>query len=143
MQFNLSVSDRRVVVKFDQFPQQLHGVLLSRITSLTETLRAMVDASAPEATGKLRRNIVSRVEDRPQRIHGSVFVHADYGKAAALEYGAHNTIQVKSHSQRLDHVFALQVSPLSVMVAAYARHLDIAERRYLRGPLAALKPEIL
>lgn len=144
MQFGMNVADRKVGLLFDEFPQQLRSVLLARIAGLTGQLYASVQAAAPRgATGKLSRSIAMRVENEADYIRGAVFVSADFAKAAALEYGAHKGFTVKAHEQRLTHVFGEEISPESVEVAAYQRHANIAERRFLRGPLAAMEPEIM
>lgn len=137
--------DRRVALKFDEFPKALHDRILARIASLTSRLEARVRSAAPTATGKLQSLIVSKVYDNAQdRIRGRVTVSGDFGKAAALEYGARKTAKVKAHEMRLDHVFANRLAaPLTVMVAAHSRQPNIAERKFLRGPIAAMRPEIV
>ncbi len=136
-------TERRVGLKFEEFPQRAHASLLEKITSLTRQLEERVRAAEPYKSGKLRGATTSRIDDRPERITGRVFISADYGKAAALEYGAHAATQVKAHSARLDHVYANAVSPLTVMISAHSRKLDIAEHKYLRGPLEAMEGEII
>jgi len=81
-------------------------------------------------------------------VRGGVRVAApdsnEHGKAAALEYGAHGSATVAAHAMALDHVFRTRLTnPLSVMVAAYSRHVNIAERRYLRGPIDDMRSAIV
>jgi hypothetical protein len=138
--------DRALQVKLDELPSRIHDRLVGPITRLTERLEAAVREDAPDRTGKLRSEITSRVYDDPDRITGRVFIAAGddkeaYGKAAALEYGAHGTAQVSAHEARLDHVFSRLVAPMEVMVRRHSRRLDIAARLFFRGPERALAPE--
>lgn len=137
------VGDRRVALRFDKFPERVHSELLERITALTEKLRDRVIAAEPERTGKLKAHTTSSIEDRATRIVGRVTITGEFGKAGALEYGAHATTRVKAHLARLDHVFGKMIEPTMVMVAAHSRHVNIAEHKFLRGPLAAMQEEII
>jgi hypothetical protein len=45
---------------------------------------------------------------------------------------------------RLDHVFARALdAPETVLVAAYSRPMNLAARRFERGALAEMEPEIV
>lgn len=143
MQFGIVVNDRRLAAKLEEFPAQLRGLLFDRIAVITEQLKALVEGGEPTKTGKLRGETTSSVSERKGRVTGRVFIArglapSEYGKAAALEYGAHGTASVKAHQQRLDHVFNKSISPESVMVAAYQRPVNITERRFFRNALSAV-----
>lgn len=139
------VGDREVQLRLDELPQAVHDSLLRRLTSLTAELAARVEAAAPERTGKLRSEVASRVyDDRVDRIRGRVTLSGEFGKAAALEYGAHKRTNVAAHAMRLDHVFANRLAaPLTALVAAHSRLANIAATRFLRGPAASMAPEII
>jgi hypothetical protein len=142
------VTDRRVALKFDTFPVQAHDALLDVITSSTERLRALVEGAAPKRTGKLEAEITSRVIDATNHITGSVGFPAgltptEYGKAAALEYGAHGTAHLRAHSAKLGHLWGKLIAPIQVLVAAHDRRLNIAKRDFLRGPLHAIEDGVL
>lgn len=139
--------DRKTGLIFDEFPARAFGALLARITSLTQDLESRVSALVPVASGELRGLVQSFVDATPDRIAGKVKLiaksPADFGKAAALEYGAHQSTRVKAHVMRLDHIYAQAIAPLQVSVAAYSRTPNIAEHRFLRGPLAAMQQLVL
>jgi hypothetical protein len=131
--------DKQVAIRFDQFPVKLHDKLLAIIRSLTTGLAAKIKAAEPQRSGKLRSETTSAVyDDAGRKISGRVFVSGDYKKAGALEYGAHGRAKISGHSARLDHVFGNHLNaPLTVAVAGFTRQMNIASRKFLRGPLAA------
>lgn len=139
--------DRAVQEKFDRFPQAAHKRLHDVIESFTERLVGRVRAAAPKRTGKLESEIRELISDKPERIVGLVYIRGqdrnDYAKAGALEYGAHGQAKVSAHEMRLDHVFSHALAgPLMVSVAAYSRQMNIAEHRFMRGSIDAMKGEI-
>ena len=144
------LNDRKIGLRFEQFPEIAHAKLLERIAALTAQLEARVKAAEPVRTGRLRAQTASFVVDRPNRIAGVVKINAGsgaaakaaYGKAAALEYGASGTTRVAAHMMRLDHFWSKLVSPREVMVAMHSRRLDIPEHGFLRGSLASMQPEV-
>ena len=148
MEFGIEIEgDRLVALRFDQFPERARAAIGRRLSSLTERLLSRVVGVEPQRTGKLRGETGSRVFERDDRVVGQVRVAApdsgEHGKAAALEYGASHTALVRAHTMQLSHVYDKLVEPIEVMVAAYSRHPNIAERRYLRGPLDAMRGEII
>jgi hypothetical protein len=141
--------ERRVALKLDEFPQELRGQLEARISELTAELQAQVEAAAPSRTGKLKSEIRGRVfADNPKHVSGIVDVYApkgsgEFAKAAALEYGASASTNVSTHPMKLDHYWADKLAaPTTVLVAAHSRTVNIAEHDFLRGPLAAMEPQI-
>ena len=108
--------DRAVELKFETFPQDAHARLLERIADFTAELEAEITAAEPSRTGKLAAETRSAVYDEPERIAGRVAIAAEFGKAAALEYGAHGTTKVRAHEARLAHVFGRLISPITVAV---------------------------
>jgi hypothetical protein len=147
MELGLAViGDRKIQLAFDEFPKSAHVRIFERITGLTAELKARIEDAAPKgATGELEASISSKVYDQPERIRGRVAVtEPPFGKAAALEYGAHKATPVKAHRMRRDHVFARRLAePLTVEVKAYTRQPNIVARRYLRGPLEAIESDAI
>jgi hypothetical protein len=139
--------DRRAGLRFDEFPRRAHDAILARITGLTAQLEARVLGRVPVATGDLRRMVQSFVDDHGTRIAGKVKVIAgaksDHGKAAALEYGAHGSFEVKAHTRTVTSIFGRVVAPTEIFIAAYGRAANIEEQRFLRGPLAEMRGEII
>ncbi|HEY2178102.1 MAG TPA: hypothetical protein VGH15_05920 [Caulobacteraceae bacterium] len=139
---------RNVEILFERFPDDLHGALYSEIHALAEELLARVEAATPSRTGRLRSQERARMFDDKNRIAGVVDIAGekgsrDFGKASALEYGAHRPTKVKAHKMRLDHAWGAALNaPMTVLVDAYTRTPDIAEHAFERGPLAAMQGEI-
>jgi len=148
MQFTLDIDgDRRVDVRLQEFPEAARGALARRIDALAGELLSRVLGAEPKRTGKLAGETgKSPVQNRPDFVRASVRVAAKDGadarKAGALEYGASKPAAVPSHTVRLTHVFSRQIAPLDVVVAAYRRPMNMAARRYLRGPLDTMRGDI-
>lgn len=146
-----AIGAREVELKFEHFPEQARHAFLQRITSLTAQLLARVQSSEPENTGKLRSETVSQIYDGKDGVVGSVTLAkglsaTEYGKAGALEYGApgpRNRNMVKSHTAQLSRVYGRLVAPMSVVISAHTRHLNVAEHKFLRGPLESMSGQVL
>lgn len=140
-------TSRNIALRFEEFPQKARERLGEVITSATSRLQALVRNSVPKRTGRLEMEINSRVNEYDNGIVGIVYVKGknrnDFAKAAALEYGAHGSAQVKSHEARLDHYFSRHVDMLQVMVGSHSRKLNIKAHDYLRGPEASIADEAL
>jgi hypothetical protein len=137
------IGDRQVVLKFEEFPQQAHDAFLERITRITNILESRVEAAEPQRTGKLRESTGKVIYDGKDAVVGRVKIGKDFAKAAALEYGAHQTTNVAQHVSRLNHVYARMISPMAVIVAAHSRKPNIKDVRYLRNPLASMQSDIM
>ena len=140
--------DSQVGVRFEEFPDVLYDELRVEIDALSSELFARIEAATPSKTGELRRNERLRLFTDANRITGYVDIAGkgsqDFAKAGALEYGAHRKTNVSSHSMKLDHAWSNKLSePMDVIVDAYDRTPNIAEHAYERGPLAAMRPEII
>lgn len=133
-------TERDAIVRFERFPARARALILDRITRITAELDAMVLAAEPNRTGKLLASTAWRVINTARRIVGVVTITRDWGKAGALEYGAHRSTKVKAHQAKLGHVFAQRLAqPLTVMVSMHHRIPNIAEHRFLRGPFDAIR----
>lgn len=141
--------DRLVALRFEQFPERARAKIAARLQTITQQLLSRVQGAEPSRTGRLRGETQASVDERNERISGRVRVNtsgggeAEHGKAAALEYGAHGTAHVSAHAMQLSHVYNQLVQPHEVLVAAYDRRVNIAERRYLRGPLDEMRSQIV
>lgn len=150
MDFGIEIDgDRLVALRFEQFPERARAAIANRLGSITQRLLARVQGTEPSRTGRLRSETQSSVAARGDRISGRVFVDAsrggegEHGKAGALEYGAHGTAHVGAHAMQLSHIYNEMMEPREVLVAAYDRRVNIAERRFLRGPLDEMRSEII
>lgn len=141
--------DRQVGVRFDEFPDELYDSLRQEIDSLSGQLYSLVQANTPVNEGTLRSQERLRLFTDKTRITGYVDIDGgkgsnDYAKAGALEYGAHRATKVSAHAMGLDHYWAHKLlEPETVMVEAYQRTPNIAERAFERNSLAAMEPEVL
>lgn len=142
--------DRQVALRFAQFPDFAHDRLYAALQSIEQRLEAAVKAAEPVRTGKLHRETGGRVYDHGDRLAAVVGVRVaggesaiEAGKAAALEYGAHRAFQVRAHAASLGHLWSRAIAPIAVEVRAHTRRPNIEERRYLRGPLDAIRGDAL
>lgn len=142
--------DRQSGLRFEEFPDHLHDDLRGEIDALSHELLARIEAAVPSKSGQLRSQVRLRMFDQEDRIRGYIDIEGrkgstDYAKAGALEYGSKGKpIKVSAHKMRLDHYWDHKLAaPTTVLVEAYERTPDIAEHSFMRGPLAAMRPEIL
>lgn len=135
---------RELALRFDTFPARAHAKLVDRITSLTDRLKARVEAATPFKTGKLRTEITSAVyADKPDRVAGYVEVYApgapgEYPKAATLEYGSDKP------RRRADSggIFRRLGAGQKRIESRLTKAVHIEAYRYLRGPFAEMTDEV-
>lgn len=133
--------EREISDRFESFPVFAQQKLTERIGALTEQLWEGVESAVPHRTGRLASEIASRLYSKPQRIAGYVSVYApgasgEYPKAGALEYGWWAAPHPSGVMMRL----AGSNRRAKARIAGATR---VAARRYLRGPLAAMRPEVV
>jgi hypothetical protein len=148
MEFGLEITgDRTATLRFEQFPQQAHDRLLTALQAIEARLEAAVLAQAPDKTGALRSLIGGRVYDHDTRIAAVVGVRttaaAQARKASALEYGSHAPIAVRAHTAKLAHFWSRMVNPIMVDVRAHGRTPNIVAKKFLRGPIEAIRGQAL
>ena len=136
---------REISLRFDSFPDRLHGKLVDRIEALTATLEERIEAIAPHKTGKLRSEIKFALytSETQSRVAGYVSVYAgsdsnEYAKAATLEYGSNKPRRIPDHGGILRRLSRGQRAIESRLTKAP----NIEARRYMRGPFEEMKPEI-
>jgi hypothetical protein len=124
-------------------PDDLKKKLKATISVLTHQLLARVQAAEPFRTGRLRAATHAFVDERPDFVRGRVRILAT-GRAnplaarfGALEYGgpgvrrAGKKVKVKGYTRH------------GASLRAYERKQPrIRARRFLRGPAAAMRPQI-
>lgn len=133
----------RVALHFDEMPALLKKQLKAAIDKVTHELLGRVKAREPVRTGRLRRSTHAYVDERTDFIRGRVRVLATGKKSeiaaafGALEYGgpgarrAGKKVKVKSYTGGGRRVRAYE-----------RRQPRIKARRFLRGPAAAMRPQI-
>lgn len=140
--------DREATLRFEKFPAFAHDRLLTAMQSIEQRMEAAIIAAEPDKTGALKAMTGGRVYDHGDRIAAVVGVRAmtqaEALKAAALEYGSRGgQIEVKAHFMTLSHIYSRAVAAMSVDVPDYTRTPMITADRFLRGPMEALRPEIM
>jgi hypothetical protein len=139
--------DRKLVERFEKFPEFAREALLERIKILTDRLAAATRAEMPHKTGSLINELRQGIENNPNRIRGWVSLAGaskkDVLRAQALEYGSHKTIAVQAYTRNVDRVFGKLTGPFSQVVGAYRRQTDIVEQRFLRNPVAAMQEAVV
>jgi hypothetical protein len=144
-EFTITANDRRMTLHFEELPNSLRNHLRARIVGLSANLLAQVHAAEPRRTGKLRSLTHAFLTERKNSIRGGVTIDGTSENphniaAAALEYGVHRTVSVKAHTARLSEVFGRSITPETVAIRTHARRVNLAARRFLRGPASALLP---
>lgn len=134
---------RELSLRFDELPRRTIASLEQRVQALTDELESRVKGMAPKKTGKLESEIVGSVKATADKVSGLVRVTGEFPKAAALEYGVHTTRTIKSHSEKLTHLWARAVGlPMLVTEPSHTQRMDLAARRFLRVPLEMMRDEI-
>lgn len=132
-----------VMERLSQMPPKTHRKLRRRVGDVTDALRARVVSATPVLTGKLQSEISSRLyADNPSRVAGYVFVatmdRKEIAKAASLEYGIKGTPRAIADASapwmRLAH-------SSKRIRARLSRPVNLAPRRYLRGPFEETRAE--
>jgi hypothetical protein len=146
--FTITTSDRRLTVSLDALPDALRASLRGKLAALTATLLAQVHAAEPARTGRLRSLTHGFLSERPNSIRGGVTIDGAAGSAhniaaAALEYGVKRPFVVRAHQARITQVFGHAQAPQTVLIRAHGRRVNIAARRFLRGPAAAIRPRAI
>jgi transposase len=146
--YSIDVDDRQVVLRLEGLEKRLRSQLHASITKLTGQLLSRVRAGEPTRTGRLRQETQAFVDDKTNFVRGRVRVLAARGMkghnvaAAALEYGAHRAVRVRQHTTHVEHVFDRIGHRQVAIVDAYTRRANITAQRFLRGPLAGMRPSI-
>lgn len=142
--------DRQTGLRFEEFPDAMHDALRNEIDEISHELMVRIEAAIPQKSGKLRSQVRLRMFDEEDRIKGYIDIagekgSTDYAKAGALEYGSKGKpVSVSAHAMRLDHFWHHRLNaPITVLTEAYQRTPTIAEHSFMRGSLAAMRPEII
>lgn len=143
----LDVGERQLQAFIGALPEEVDARLEEAMAEIAALLEAAVEAAEPHRTGRLRAETRKFVHRTLKGIVAGVSVRgddkADFGKAAALEYGAHRSFSVREHWARRSTVFGRDMAGKSVLIEEYQRRANIDADRYLRGPFAALEGRIV
>jgi hypothetical protein len=136
-----SSSITRLAVHFDEITPALQAKLKVAISRITHQLLAQVRAAEPVRTGRLRSLTRAYVDERENFVRGRVRIlgqklpNQPARAFGALEYGG--------PGRRGGKVQVRWSSRGGVGVTAYERRRPRRQaRRFLRGPAAAMRPQI-
>jgi phage gpG-like protein len=127
--------------RFAAMPEAIRAALQRKIADLAQRLEEKIKGKLSGAvlqarSGALRDSIEARVEDDV----ASFISTAKY--AAAQEYGFDGEVAVAAHSRTIKEAFGKAVSPKTIFVRAFSRHMDLPERSFMRSALNEMQDEI-
>ena len=140
--------DTAVVARLDSLPDALRAVLRKKVWSLTLQLEARIkdDKLSGQVlnvvTGRLRRSIFSSVTETDTSIVGKVESSGDVKYARIHEYGFSGDELVQAHTRTIKQAFGKAISPKTVFVKEFTRHVDMPERSFMRSALADMRDDI-
>jgi hypothetical protein len=142
--FNLTIDSNinKFVLHFDELPAALKQKLKVAISRVTHQLLARVKAAEPVRTGRLRAATHAYVDERPNFVRGRVRISRT-GRASSLG-AAFGALEYGGPGHRRSGPVRVQAYRRGgVGVGTYERRRPrIQARRFLRGPAAAMRPQI-
>jgi hypothetical protein len=134
--------ERKAIARFTALPADLQKALVARLRPVEQAMLSRVQAVVPRATGKLFSEIRGFLDTGPDWVRARVRVvvdrdagssprgNYDAGKAASLEYGAKNSVQVRAFRRKRGED-----------VRSYQRRVNITAQQFLRGSFSATRSE--
>jgi hypothetical protein len=89
--------------------------------------------------GALRDSIAAGFDDD---LSARIYSAGDVKYAAAQEYGFDGEESVGAHSCEIREAFGKAISPKTIFVAAFSRHMHLPERSYMRASLDEMQDDI-
>ena len=137
--------DEAVIARLKRMSPAVQTAVSAAVTRACIMLTAVAKAkvSGPvlkTKTGTLRRKINYRVVEGADSVVGTVGLKLAYG--AIHEYGFDGSGTVKSYQRTIKEAFGHAISPRTVVVRSFTRHMKMPERSYLRSSLAENKGAI-
>ncbi len=139
---SIDFDEHKETARFTAIPADLQKALIARLRPVEQSMLARAQAAAPRRTGKLVSEIKGFLDSGPDWVRVRVRVvidkragssprgNYDSGKAAALEYGAKNSVQVRAFRRKSGED-----------VRSYQRRVNIAMQSFLRVPFAATRSQ--
>lgn len=137
--------DTAIIARMDSLPPKLQAALHKKISFLTLYLENYIKTEKLSGqvlnvvTGRLRRSIFSNVEQTDNTVVGSVSSSGDVKYAAIHEYGFDGQETVRAHTREIKQAFGKAISPKTVEVREFTRHMVMPERSFMRSALRDLK----
>lgn len=132
------VGDEALQASFHRLPNDFQGALktgVGRACLLVQKLtkEALSGYVLNVKTGRLRRSINTRIDEKPMSVQGIVGTNVQY--AGVHEFGFQGVVPVREHLRKT-------VNGGQATVRAHNRSVDMPERSFLRSSLHRLQPEI-
>lgn len=154
MNLNVDVRIESLLGRLSATPGSVETLLTRAITRIAIAVQGVVKSRKLSGqvlhnrTGTLRRSINQRVEQRGDRIEGTVGTNVIY--AGVHEFGFNGQVSVAGHTRNVRQA-ALKGSSEGggvpgdgvVYVQSHSRMLRMPERSYLRSTLREMRPEIV
>lgn len=93
-----------------------------------------------QRTGRLAGSIHEETDETESSIITSVGTNVEYAKPH--EYGFHGSVKIKAHMRQIKQAWGRPITPRAVHVRAHVRNVNITEKRFMRGALAAFRPKV-
>ena len=146
MNFSIEIEgDEAVLSRFDELPAKLRASLTKKISYLTLYLENYIKTEKLSGqvlnvvSGRLRRSIYSKVEQTDTSVIGSVSSSGDVKYAAIHEFGFDGQETVRAHTREIKQAFGKAISPKTVEVREFTRHMVMPERSFMRSSFQDLK----
>jgi phage gpG-like protein len=146
LRFEIEVQgDTAIEARLTALPAKLRAALFRKISYLTLFLENYIKTEKLSGqvlnvvTGRLRRSIFSEVTQTSTSVDGTVGSSGDVKYAAVHEFGFSGDEVVKAHTREIKQAFGRAISPKTVEVREFSRHVDIPERSFMRSSFIDLK----
>jgi hypothetical protein len=132
-----SASAQSLKLKIDEIPKKTLRNLRPAVQELAKQVRSQGRAMAPVRTGLLTRKITYTTKVYDDAVIARVWSKAPH--AHLMEYGMFADEFIRSHSRNLTVVFGRPLaSPITVIIRAHARKVQVPGYHYMHGALEAM-----
>ena len=111
-----------------------------------ELAQGLLDKIAVKLSGQVLNAGSGALWDLSRQVSTTIFPHGSIppGRqyAAAQEYGFDGEESVGAHSREIREAFGKAISPKTIFVAAFSRHMHLPERSYMRASLDEMQDDI-
>src|SRR5208283_1756428 len=124
--------DAELRARFAAMPESIRAALARKIAGLAQRLEDKIknDKLSGEVlrarSGRLRQSIAARLEES-----GAALFAVGVKYAAAQEYGFDGAESVSAHSRAIREAFGRAITPKTIFVNAFSRHMRLPERSYM------------
>lgn len=130
--------------RFADMPSAIREALTQKRDALAQQLldaaRAKLSGDVLNArSGALRDSLQASADDD---LSARVFSSGEVKYAAAQEYGFEGDESVAAHSREIREAFGRAIDAKTIFVAAFARHMNLPARSYLRAALDEMRDDI-